>query len=85
MTPLVRQPGIVAVSTRRVYFEPAALNNVGDASLCCPLAELASARKARHLMARRGLELDFRDAKGARKALLRLAFDRSDRRGTQHQ
>lgn len=73
VTPLLRSPGVVVVTTKRLYFEPAALNNVGDAAIACAFDEIASCRRCRHMMAGRGLELELRK-RSRRTGLLRLAF-----------
>ena len=81
VTPLLRQPGMVVVTTARVYFEPAALNNVGDAAASAPFDRVVAVRKARHMMARRALELLIQGSDN-KKDCLRLAFPDTSARDT---
>lgn len=74
VTPLLRQPGVVVVTTARLYFEPAALNDVGGASVSVPFSRIISYRKARHMMRRCALEVQLGSSN--KKDVLRLAFDR---------
>ncbi|KAK7234103.1 aggrephagy protein [Aureococcus anophagefferens] len=83
VSPLLRQPGVVVVTTQRVYFEPAALNNVGDSAMSATFDRVASCRRCRHMMASKALEIELRrpasasrgGARGHRRdGVLRVAF-----------
>ena len=78
VAPLVRLPGLLAVTTKRAYFVPSALNDCGDGRVSMALADLASVTTGRHLLKDTALELDAR--KRTRLGLLRLAFSTTDAR-----
>lgn len=74
ITPLLRQPGVMVVTTERIYFEPAALNNVGDTLVSVSFDQIASCRRGRHMMRRTALELQLSPSRRS-KDCLRLAFE----------
>lgn len=81
ITPLLRQPGVMVVTTQRIYFEPAALNNVGDTLVSVSFAQIASCRRGRHMMQRTALELQLLPSRRS-KDCLRLAFENVRARDT---
>ena len=59
--PLVHNPGSLMVTSARVYFQPAELNNVGESTISFPLRTIARLYKRRHLLRQTGLELFMKD------------------------
>ncbi|TYZ61985.1 hypothetical protein PybrP1_009835 [[Pythium] brassicae (nom. inval.)] len=55
--PLLKYPGCLMLTTLRVYFQPAQLNNVFDPVLKWEYTEIAHIFKRRHLLRQTGLEI----------------------------
>ena len=59
--PLVRNPGLLAVTNRELYFQPSAVNNVGAHVEHFPLRKVCAVVKRRHMLRHTGLELSLTD------------------------
>ena len=59
--PLVRNPGLLAVTNRELYFQPSAVNNVGAHVEHFPLRKVCAVVKRRHMLRHTGLELSLSD------------------------
>eukprot|EP00628_Pelagophyceae_sp_CCMP2097_P010593 CAMPEP_0184130214 /NCGR_PEP_ID=MMETSP0974-20121125/27485_1 /TAXON_ID=483370 /ORGANISM="non described non described, Strain CCMP2097" /LENGTH=686 /DNA_ID=CAMNT_0026433671 /DNA_START=98 /DNA_END=2155 /DNA_ORIENTATION=+ len=77
VAPLLRYPGAFVATTQRLYFEPGALNNIGDTALSFAYADVVSCRKCRHMMEQRGLEFE---VKGKPRKCLRIALEDETKR-----
>ena len=54
--PLVKHPGCVFITSKRVYFQPAPLNNVGDPVVRFRLKDISKMYKRRYMLRQCGLE-----------------------------
>ncbi|KAG5190431.1 BEACH domain-containing protein [Tribonema minus] len=61
ITPLLRNPGCLMVTDKRVYFQPAEVNNVGEQMASFELARLKQLFKRRHMLRHTALELLLED------------------------
>ena len=55
--PLVKHPGCLFITSKRVYFQPAPLNNVGDPVVRFRLSNITKMYKRRYMLRHCGLEL----------------------------
>jgi len=59
--PLVRNPGILMITNREIYFQPSNLNNTGESVEHFPLRRIAVLVRRRHMLRHTGLELSLDD------------------------
>ena len=78
IAPLTKLPGVLAVTSKRVYFQPAPLNDVGDGRVTLALSDVVAITPGRHLLRDAALEIDSR--KRAARTLLRIAFSSTEAR-----
>ena len=59
ISPLIKNPGVVMLTDRRFYFQPAELNNVGISTTSLALASIVQVFKRRYMLRQTGLEIFF--------------------------
>ena len=78
IAPLTKLPGVLAVTSKRIYFQPAPLNDCGDGRVTLQLSDVVSITPGRHLLRDAALEIDSR--RRSARTLLRIAFSSTDER-----
>jgi factor associated with neutral sphingomyelinase activation len=78
VAPLTKLPGVLAVTSRRIYFQPAPLNDCGDGRVTLQLSDVVTVTPGRHLLTDTALEIDAR--RRSSRTLLRIAFASTDER-----
>ncbi|CAH0364040.1 unnamed protein product [Pelagomonas calceolata] len=74
IAPLTKLPGVLAITSKRVYFQPAPLNDCGDGRVTLSLNDVVTITPGRHLLRDTALEIN------ARRTLLRIAFSSTEAR-----
>ena len=78
IAPLTKLPGVLAVTSKRIYFQPAPLNDCGDGRVTLALSDVVAITPGRHLLRDAALEIDSR--RRSARTLLRIAFSSTDER-----
>ena len=58
IAPLTKLPGVLAVTSKRVYFQPAPLNDCGDGRVTLALSDVVTITPGRHLLRDTALEIE---------------------------